>query len=128
MSEAGGTSGRRFDLETANAMLPGLREALARMRHARQVILDSGERVTEASAGNGGGAEANEYREAVELLGREVERISAEGIILRDVESGLLDFPSEREGRTVYLCWRLEEDRIAHWHEADTGFAGRRPL
>jgi len=120
--------GRRFDVAEANAMLPGLRESLDRMRQARAVILRSGERVKEASAGDGGGAEANEYREAADLLRREVERLSEEGIILRDVESGLVDFPSEREGRTVYLCWRLGEDRIRFWHDPETGFAGRRPL
>jgi hypothetical protein len=120
--------GRRFDLAEANAMLPGLRESLDRMRQARGVILRSGERVKEASAGDGGGTEANEYREAADLLRREVERLSEEGIILRDVESGLVDFPSEREGRTVYLCWRLGEDRIRFWHDPESGFAGRRPL
>jgi hypothetical protein len=120
--------GRRFDLEEANAMLPGLRESLERMREARRVILDSGERVKDASAGNGGGAEANEYRDAVELLRREVERLSEEGLILRDVESGLVDFPTEREGRTVYLCWRVGEDSVRFWHDPEAGFPGRRPL
>jgi hypothetical protein len=120
--------GRRFDLEEANAMLPEIRESLERMRRARRVILKSGERVKEASTGNGGGSEANEYREATDLLRREVERFSEEGIILRDVETGLVDFPAEREGRTVYLCWRLGEDRVRFWHDPDTGFAGRRPL
>ena len=49
-------------------------------------------------------------------------------IVLRDPESGLLDFPSRREGRLVYLCWRLEEDRVGFWHGPDSGFSGRRPI
>ena len=109
-------------------MLPDLREALARMRDARQVILRSAERVQASVARNGGGPEGREYSEAVTLLRDEVERISAQGIILRDVESGLVDFPSEREGRLVYLCWRLGEDHLGFWHDVDTGFPGRRPL
>ena len=46
---------------------------------------------------------------------------------LKDIEEGLVDFPSEREGRTVYLCWKLGEDVIGYWHELDTGFPGRQP-
>jgi hypothetical protein len=119
---------RRFTREEAQAMLPDLREALARMREARQVILRSAERVQASVAGNGGGPEGQEYSEAVSLLRTEVERISGHGIILRDVESGLVDFPSEREGKLVYLCWRLGEDQLGFWHDVDTGFPGRRPL
>ncbi|HUX86133.1 MAG TPA: DUF2203 family protein [Chloroflexota bacterium] len=41
---------------------------------------------------------------------------------------GLVDFPAERDGRVVYLCWRRGEDQIHYWHELDAGFAGRQPL
>jgi hypothetical protein len=126
--EAGETPERRFTPEDAEAMLPDLREALVRMREARQVILRSAERVQASVAGNGGGPEGRTYSEAVTLLRDEVERISGQGIILRDVESGLVDFPSEREGRLVYLCWRLGEDHLGFWHDVDTGFPGRRRL
>jgi hypothetical protein len=132
VTEAGGFEGppedRRFTLEEAEAMLPDLRAALERMREARQTLLRTGERVREATTGNGGGTENRAYQDAAELLRSEVERISGEGVILRDVESGLVDFPTEREGRVVYLCWRLGEDHIAFWHDPETGFAGRRPL
>ncbi|HEX9375225.1 MAG TPA: DUF2203 domain-containing protein [Actinomycetota bacterium] len=120
--------GRRFTLEEAEAILPDLREALARMGEARQTILRTGEQVKEAVAGNGGGETNREYQGAAEVLKAEVERISGEGIVLRDVESGLVDFPSERDGRMVYLCWRLGEDHVTHWHDPETGFAGRQPL
>jgi len=119
---------RRFTLDEANAMLPELREWLAKMREARQVMLRSGERVKSSVAGNGGGPAGQEYTDAVRILREGVERLSAEGIILRDVEAGLVDFPSEREGRLVFLCWRLGEDDVAYWHDVDTGFPGRRPL
>ena len=60
--------------------------------------------------------------------GIEVEAISRRGIVLRDSESGLLDFPGLVEGEEVFLCWRLGEDRVAWWHGPETGFAGRKPL
>jgi len=50
------------------------------------------------------------------------------GIELKSVESGLCDFPSQRDGREVYLCWKLGEPSVQYWHELDAGAAGRRPL
>jgi hypothetical protein len=119
---------RRFTLEEAEAALPDLREALARMQEARQTLLRTADHVKEVVAGNGGGPTSNEYRQAAETLKADVERISAQGIILRDVESGLVDFPAERDGREIFLCWRLGEDHVAHWHPPETGMAGRQPL
>ena len=54
--------------------------------------------------------------------------ILAEGIIVRDVATGLVDFPSQREGREVFLCWIRGEERIDFWHETNRGFAHRQPL
>jgi hypothetical protein len=119
---------RRFTVEEAEALLPDLREALERMREARQTLLRTGERVKEVVAGNGGGPENAEYRDAADVLKTEVERISEQGIILRDVESGLVDFPAERDGRLVFLCWRLGEDHLGFWHPPETGIAGRQAL
>jgi hypothetical protein len=119
---------RRFTLEEAEAALPDLREALERMRVARQTLLRTAERVKEVVAGNGGGPDSTAYSEAAETLQAEVERINAMGIILRDVESGLVDFPSERDGREIYLCWQLGEDHVGFWHPPETGMAGRTPL
>ena len=57
-----------------------------------------------------------------------VEEIEALGAEVKDLELGLVDFPAEREGETVLLCWRVGEDEIGYWHGLDEGFAGRRPL
>ncbi len=54
--------------------------------------------------------------------------LQAMDVVLRDLETGLVDFPSLRDGREVYLCWQEGEDEIAFWHEVDAGMAGRRPL
>jgi Uncharacterized conserved protein (DUF2203) len=58
-----------------------------------------------------------------------VAELEAEGVVLRDVAQGIVDFPSRHPGgREVHLCWRLGEDDLAWWHLPDAGFAGRRPL
>jgi hypothetical protein len=119
---------RRFTVEEANALLEELKPRLEGIRRAREVVIRSGERIRASAARNGGGAEGAEYWEAIRILRTETERFAGEGIILRDAESGLIDFPSERDGRPVLLCWRLGEDRVEWWHPPETGFSGRRPL
>jgi hypothetical protein len=119
---------RFFTVEEANSELPALRERLTRIREARATVIRSAEVVRRASPADGGGAEGAAYLEAVRVLREEVEALGAAGIILRDPDSGLVDFPARREGRTVYLCWRLGEERVEHWHDANSGFSGRRPL
>jgi hypothetical protein len=57
-----------------------------------------------------------------------VEEIEALGAEVKDLEVGLVDFPAEREGETVLLCWRVGEEEIGYWHGLEEGFAGRRPL
>lgn len=57
-----------------------------------------------------------------------LEKIEATGCVVKDLESGLLDFPAVINNEEVYLCWRLGEDRIRFWHRHDEGFAGRKPL
>jgi hypothetical protein len=119
---------REFTVEEANATLPSVREALVRIQGARQVVLTGGERIRRNAPTNGGGREGKEYWEALATLRRDVEALNEQGIILRDPESGLIDFPSKRDGRTVFLCWRLGEPDVGHWHGPEGGFAGRQPL
>ncbi len=59
---------------------------------------------------------------------RIINRIEAYGCLLKDVDLGLLDFPSMREGRAVYLCWKAGEREIGYWHPMDEGYSSRRPL
>ncbi len=93
------------------------------------MILREAEVVKEKVVADGGGSDAGrDYWDATATLRTELERLAAEGILLRDPESGLVDFPAERDGQRVYLCWRVGEDRVANWHPIDSGFLGRRPL
>ena len=57
-----------------------------------------------------------------------VDELSEIGCELKDYQMGLIDFVGRHEGRDVYLCWKLGEERITHWHELDSGFAGRQPV
>jgi hypothetical protein len=119
---------RLFTVEEANAALERLRIALDRIRDARQVVLRSGERVRETAPSDGGGSEGEAYWHALRTLRVELEGLAADGIVLRDADSGLVDFPAEREGRVIQLCWRLGEERVAFWHEVDAGIGNRKPL
>jgi hypothetical protein len=119
---------RVFSVEEANAMLPSLRKSLALIREARQTVLSGAEPIRRSAPADGGGKQGKEYWEPLAALRREVEAITGQGVILRDPEAGLVDFPTEREGRLVFLCWRAEEDRVGFWHGPEGGFAGRRPL
>lgn len=122
------TEERRFTVDEANLLLPSLRESLIQVQKARQVILDGGRRIRRSAPTNGGGAFGKEYLDALSTLRREVESITGQGIVLRDAESGLLDFPTIRDGSEVFLCWRLGEDEVGFWHGPEGGFAGRKPV
>jgi len=117
-----------YSVDEANAMLSELEEILPAIREARQVVLRAGERIKEMVASDGGGHEGTEYWNAIRTLRGHVEHLAELGILLRDPETGLVDFPGELDGRPVYLCWRLGETRVGHWHDLESGFAGRRPL
>jgi hypothetical protein len=119
---------RLFTVEEADALLGDLEPSLERIREARQVVLEGGRAVTDAAPSNGGGERGREYWDALGTLRRDVESVIERGVILRDPETGLIDFPARREGRDVFLCWRLGEERVMFWHSPDTGFGGRRPL
>ena len=76
--------------------------------------------------------ELAQARESVNRLAQQidegVEEILDRGIIVRNVEQGLVDFPSQRDGREIHLCWIRGEDHIGFWHDTDRGFAHREPL
>jgi hypothetical protein len=128
---------RLFTLEEASAMLPAVRELVAEIQ-AKKRELDglSGEleALLERASGNGHDSAARSVsmraataRTASELDGL-LTKLQATGCELKGIEDGLVDFPAERDGRVVYLCWRMGEEEIGFWHELDTGFPGRQPL
>jgi hypothetical protein len=120
---------RVFTQAEATALLPRLTELLAALAKAYRTAAEQGaERGRHTVSTNGSGAAAataSGHAPELERLSGEVEEL---GVILRDPETGLVDFASVRNGEQIYLCWRLGEERIGYWHPRDTGFMGRSPL
>jgi len=67
-------------------------------------------------------------RRAAEELSGVMGELEQMGVQLKDLDLGLVDFPTERDGRVVLLCWQYGEPEVAFWHDADEGFAGRKPI
>jgi hypothetical protein len=126
---------RLFTLAEANALLARLAPLLSRLRSEKAALDDARARLarlTPSMRGNGHAADAMELEGQIDHYARTIaagiREVVGQGIELKDIDRGLIDFPSPREGRVVYLCWRLGERRIRYWHEVDAGFAGRQPL
>ena len=117
-----------FTVAEANAELVELRERLPRLREARLGLIASSERITDAVASDGGGVAGSDWFRHQETLKAEVGYLAERGILLRDPDTGLIDFPAERDGEQVFLCWRLGEDDVAYYHGVHSGFSGRKPL
>jgi hypothetical protein len=121
---------RHYTLDEARAELPWVGHQLAAMREARDKLTDeqAHETLTELSPTNGGGTPGRQVSEAHVALQAGIGAFDERGIVLRDLDQGLIDFPAIRDGREVYLCWIDGEPDIAFWHDLDAGYAGRQPL
>jgi hypothetical protein len=121
---------RHFTVEEANALLPTLDAKLRRLRDERDRLTDADahELLADAAPANGGGQPGREVGEAFLAVRALLGEIQGLGIVVRDVDRGLIDFPAILEGREVYLCWQFDEDGIAFWHDLESGFGGRQPL
>ena len=129
---------RTFTPDEANAALADVRPLAEQMVEAKRALNEAQEQSDDAArsiSGNGGGippAELAALHEQLEQRTTEVAAIVDElhelGVQVKDLDSGLVDFPSRRDGEQVLLCWRLGEDEVAFWHGLEDGFAGRQPL
>ncbi len=121
---------RHYTLAEANASLGWVGEVIGRLRTAREGLSDEEARDALAEAGpqNGGGEPGRTVSEAFLELRDALTQLQEAEVVLRDLDRGLVDFPSLRDGREVYLCWEEGEDEIGFWHELDSGFAGRQAL
>jgi hypothetical protein len=129
---------RHFTPEEANELLGEVRplaEELVAHRRAFALTTARRARLVSRIAGNGGDFDPQEPRELQEQLEREtaavagcVERLERLGVLVKDLDRGLVDFPALRQGEEVLLCWQVGEDEVAYWHGLEEGFAGRKPL
>ena len=124
-----------FTVDQANRTLPLVRRIVNDVVREHRL---RGEKIVERdllAAGAGhemAGARLAALDREIQALGRDIEGFERElralGIQLKDPRIGLVDFPSNLEGRRVLLCWHLGEDAVGFWHDENAGFAGRRPL
>ena len=122
---------RLFSLSEAEALLPTLRSLLGEIGAAWDRVRELNpevQKARDASAFDGFSKAGVEYVESVSHLMFLIHQIKELGVLLKDAEKGLCDFPYIRQGKVVYLCWQLGEDRIEYWHDIASGFAGREPL
>lgn len=121
---------RHFTAEEANRLLPEIEPVLRALRDARDRLTDAEvhEALATAAPANGGGEPGKHVGQAfLEVRGMLAE-FSELGIVVRDIDRGLVDFPAIVDGQEAYLCWQLDEDEVAFWHDLESGFGGRRPL
>ena len=129
---------RYFTPSEANELLVEVRplvESLVEHRQGMRVAAERRARLTARIAGNGGDLDPQEPGELNEQFQREsqavtqaAERLERLGVLVKDLDTGLVDFPALHKGEEVLLCWQVGEEEVAHWHGVDEGFAGRKPL
>jgi hypothetical protein len=130
---------RYFTLDDARAALPLVGRSIREAIHAKaryQQAENSIQNLTQRILMNGGVsvdttlAETwkTQYDTGGAALKSAVERIEEIGVVVKDLDVGLVDFPTLFNDEEVYLCWRADEPDISHWHGVDEGFAGRKPI
>lgn len=129
---------RVFTVAEANRTLPLVRRITQDIQETYTRFAEKAQRFHRLWPEGGEGL-SGPHREELEVLRDELERdqdalvgyqreLEKLGVLLKGPEQGLVDFPSDRDGRIVFLCWKLGEPEIAHWHEIEDGFSGRQPL
>jgi hypothetical protein len=129
----GADSGEKFfTIASANRALVLVRRVTQDIvdRYAELMALRSEREELAQTAGHADRLELlqREITARIDRLNRLQDELSDIGCELKDYKLGLVDFPAQRAGRKVWLCWRLGEAELTHWHELETGFAGRMPI
>jgi hypothetical protein len=129
---------RLFTIEQANATLPLVRAICTDLATQAREVMERRHRLALLTAGRdlkAGDPYGDELAQVEADLEKDTHRLQGYidelnelGVEAKGVLDGLVDFPSLMEGRIVYLCWRLGEPEVLHWHELEAGFAGRQPL
>jgi len=120
-----------FTLQEANQELISIRAWMDEIQTIRGEILKHQPEiwsVMEKSAGNGGNPTLSRMVKSFDRLDELIHAIQDSSVIIKDINTGLLDFPALRDEREVYLCWKYGEHDIQFWHEIEDGFAGRQSI
>jgi hypothetical protein len=128
---------RRFSREEADALLPEIAPLLMQVRDLKHKHDAAQRTVAELQSRlktNGQGLDVELSRASQQMqataaaVNQLIERVNGLGAEVKDLDLGLVDFRAERDGREIYLCWKLGEERVSFWHELHTGYAARQPL
>ena len=130
-----------FTLDEANALLGQVQPLVQQLRHLHESIRRTNHQIDEgvAKLAAGNGYPLQEVRKQIEELTKHqlnliqafqsaLDQLESLGCLLKDVENGLVDFYTMRDGELVLLCWKLGERRIGFWHSLEEGYASRRPI
>ena len=138
MSERGYKPAKLFTIEQANAMLPLVRAITSDLAHVAHEVVERRNRLQLLMAGRQLKA-GDPYAEELAQIEKEIEKDAARlqdyvaelrelGVEPKGAVDGLVDFPALVDGRLVFLCWKLGESEVTHWHNIDAGFSGRQSL
>ena len=122
---------RVFTLAEATTLIPQLETFLSKAKNGRAILIHTKDEIKKACAKaefGGGSTVGPRYITALENMHENLQAIQETGVIVKDLDLGLCDFPFYLDGRIVYLCWKLGEDKIEWWHEITTGFSERQSI
>ncbi len=122
---------KHFTLEEANALIPQLLVDIPKAKKLYFSLSNEFPDVKKAWKNvkyNGGSQQGAGYLNLALQLNQIVNDLESLGCVLKGFDKGLVDFPAKREGKEVYLCWKLPETEIKYWHDLDAGFAGRQHI
>lgn len=121
---------KHYTLDEARALLPTIRQWLDELGDLQRRITELDRRVASlVSGGNdAGGSSVNQLVTTLADCHAVLQRFRLREIQIKDFDRGLIDFPSLRDGREVFLCWEKDEEDIEFWHDLENGYAGRERL
>ena len=121
---------KHYTIEEARALLPAIRQWLLQLETCQQRLQSLDERVAAllAKGGDIGGEPVNQSIKTLAQCQQTLQEFRRRQIQVKDLRRGLLDFPSLRNGREVFLCWEKDEEDIEFWHDLETGYGGRERL
>lgn len=141
MTPPEGAKIRMVTLEEANALIPQVRETLRSLRQDRDKILRTQAQIEieEMTGSNARGAlspsaqaaitkHMDAFHQQTRQFEEKLTELAQSGALLKDLDSGLVDFYSRKGTETIFLCWKEDEDEVGHWHSLEGGFRNRRPL
>jgi hypothetical protein len=120
-----------FSVAEANSLIPFLRESFEKIHRKQAELVKQYPEIKEfleKKPSDFGFVNSIDYIQKGNDIGKLIDRISRTGVLLKDLQRGLVDFPHVSEGKEFFLCWELGEEEVRYWHEIEAGYAGRQPL